>query len=141
MDIHSINAQFSAAAQPEIADFPQIATAGFKSIICARPDGETPGQPTAADMECAAQKAGLQFHWLPVVPKAITDEQIAQFRTAFAALPKPVFGYCRTGNRAVTLWALSHASGQNADALIKTAADAGFDIAATRERLLALGAK
>jgi len=141
MDIHSINAQFSAAPQPEIADIAQIAAAGFKSVICARPDGETPDQPTAADMERAAQKAGLQFHWLPVVPKAISDEQVAQFGTAFAALPKPVFGYCRTGNRAVTLWALSHARQQSADALIKAAADAGFDIAGTRDRLLALGAK
>lgn len=141
MDIHSINAQFSATPQPEIADIPRIAAAGFKSMICARPDGETPDQPTAAETEQAAKKAGLNFYWLPVVPKAISDEQVAQFRTAFEALPKPVLGYCRTGNRAVTLWALAHADRQPADALIKMAADAGFDIAGVRERLLASSAK
>ena len=41
------------------ADVPALADRGFRSIICNRPDGEGPDQPTFEEIEAAAQDAGL----------------------------------------------------------------------------------
>ena len=72
---------------------------------------------------------------IPVVPGAISDEQVAQFKAALAELPGPVVAFCRSGARAASLWALSNAGLRSADDIISTAAEAGYDLSALRERL------
>jgi sulfide:quinone oxidoreductase len=42
--------------------------AGFRSIICNRPDGEGNDQPTFSEIEEAARAAGLEAYYMPVVP-------------------------------------------------------------------------
>ena len=55
-------------ASPQLAPeaLPALAAAGVARIISNRPDGEEPGQPTAAMMEAAAREAGMAFAWIPV---------------------------------------------------------------------------
>ena len=59
------------------------------------------------DLRQAAEAAGLAFAHVPVVGGAISDQDVADFREALADLPQPVFGFCRTGTRTTTLWALA----------------------------------
>lgn len=48
-------------AQVQADDLPALAAAGFRSIVNNRPDFEGGlGQPTSAELEAAARKAGLE---------------------------------------------------------------------------------
>ncbi|OYX73205.1 MAG: TIGR01244 family protein [Brevundimonas sp. 32-68-21] len=114
---------------------PAIAAQGFRSVISNRPDGEEPGQPTAEVLRHAAEAAGLAFAHVPVVGGAISDQDVADFREALADLPQPVFGFCRTGTRTTTLWALANAASESPDHLIARAKTAGYDLGALRPRL------
>lgn len=127
--------RLSVTPQIDPADMQALAAAGFRSVISNRPDGEEPNQPDWATIERAAHDAGMEARHIPVTSGAITDEDAARFGSALEELPGPIVGFCRTGARSTSLWALSNADQRPADELIRTAADAGYDIAALRDRL------
>lgn len=127
--------RLSVTPQIDPTDMQALAAAGFRSVISNRPDGEEPNQPDWATIERAAHDAGMEARHIPVTPGAITDEDAARFGAALDELPGPIVGFCRTGARSTSLWALSNADQRPADELIRTAADAGYDIAALRDRL------
>jgi sulfide:quinone oxidoreductase len=95
------------SAQIDIADVADVKAAGFKSIVCNRPDGEASDQSASATISAAATNAGLAFRYLPIVPGKMTDEEAAAFNEALETMPKPVFAYCRSGARSEALWARS----------------------------------
>ena len=103
MDMKKINGELTVSPQITPADVAEIAAAGFRSIICNRPDGEGADQPVFTEIEQAAKKLGLETSYLPVVSGKVTDEDAAKFGDEFARLPKPVFAYCRTGTRSATV--------------------------------------
>jgi sulfide:quinone oxidoreductase len=135
MHIRPLDEALSASPQIAPEDLPDIAAQGFRSVISNRPDGEEPGQPSAEDLRQAAEAAGLAFAHVPVVGGAISDQDVADFREALANLPQPVFGFCRTGTRTTTLWALANVASISADDLIARAKSAGYDLGALRPRL------
>ncbi|WP_201463310.1 TIGR01244 family sulfur transferase [Brevundimonas aurantiaca] len=135
MDIRPLDEALSASPQIAPEDLPAIAAQGFRSVISNRPDGEEPGQPSSEDLRQAAEAAGLAFAHVPVVGGAISDQDVADFREALANLPQPVFGFCRTGTRTTTLWALANVASISADDLIARAKSAGYDLGALRPRL------
>jgi hypothetical protein len=57
--VKKIDDHLSVADQITKKDISAITKAGFKSIVCNRPDGEVPGQPTFKEIEQAAIKANL----------------------------------------------------------------------------------
>jgi sulfide:quinone oxidoreductase len=87
-------------------DVNEIAAAGFKSIICNRPDGESADQTPYAQIEAAAHAAGVPIRNIPVVSGAITSADVRAMQDALMELPKPVFAYCRSGARCTNLYAL-----------------------------------
>lgn len=135
MDIRPLDETLSASPQIAPEDLPALAAQGFRAVISNRPDGESPDQPSAAELRGAAEAAGLAFAHVPVVGGAISDQDVADFREALATLPEPVLGFCRTGTRTTTLWALARADGGDADQLIARAKEAGYDLAALRPRM------
>ena len=86
------------------ADPKAIRSAGFRSVICNRPDGESSDQPAFEDIAAAARELGLEAHYLPVEPNGIGDADVAAFGALVDTLPKPILAYCRSGNRAGMLW-------------------------------------
>ncbi|GGD46170.1 TIGR01244 family phosphatase [Erythrobacter arachoides] len=125
----SVTPQIDPAAMQALAD------AGYRAIISNRPDGEEPGQPDWATIERAARDAGMEACHIPVAPGALTDDKVAEFGDALHQLPAPIVGFCRTGMRAASLWALSNPDEQSPETLIATAAEAGYDLSALRHRL------
>ena len=103
MEITRLNERISVAPQIGVADVAELARAGFKSIICNRPDGEEQQQPSAAAIEKAASDAGLTFVNLPAVSGALTQQNGADMAKALARLPGPVLAYCRSGARSTRL--------------------------------------
>ena len=97
--------EFSTAPQIQVADIAEIAQLGFKTIINNRPDLEGGAeQPTRDQIKTAAETLGLAYLYIPVVPNNIQPNQIADFSSAFDSAAKPVLGFCRTGNRAGSLY-------------------------------------
>jgi len=107
MTITRVSPDFSASSQIAADDVAEIAALGYRSIMCNRPDGEAADQADAAEIRAAAERAGLGFAHVPVVSGAITGDDVDDFRAALAALPGPVFAYCRSGARCQNLWRLA----------------------------------
>jgi sulfide:quinone oxidoreductase len=95
---------FAVCSQVSPQDMQAIASAGFRSIICNRPDGEEWGQPAFAELEAAAKLAGLETAFLPVSPSGISVEQPEKLATLLKELPHPILAFCRSGARSAGLW-------------------------------------
>ena len=123
------------AAQLQPADMGTLAAAGFRSVINNRPDGEGEGQPLSSALETAARASGLDYHYLPVIPGQISDDQISAFTVLLGEVRGPVLAFCRTGTRSTSLWALSEARHLDPQVLLETAKAAGYDLSGLSERL------
>ena len=116
-------------ASPQLAPeaLVDLAAAGIRQIISNRPDGEDPGQPTAAEMETAARTAGLSFVWIPVSGMPEPSQTEAVSGALADGLPTVMF--CRSGTRSAMVWAMSEGTrGTDADDLRAAAASAGYDL-------------
>ena len=118
----------SVAGQISPVDMQEIAQAGFKSIVCNRPDGESPGCSSSQELATAASRVGLTMAYLPVVSGRITASDGREFSALLNQLPTPVLAYCRSGLRSATLWALSQANTQVWPELVHHVARAGFNL-------------
>lgn len=107
MSIRYLDKDFAITSQVAPEALPGLRDAGLATIICNRPDGEGEDQPAFAAVAGQAAQCGMAAHYLPVVPGKITVREVEAFAALFAAAPKPVVAYCRTGLRAETLWQLS----------------------------------
>lgn len=103
LSYRKIDPSFAIAGQILPADVKKVAEAGFKTIVCARPDGEEPGQPTFAAISAAAKEAGLEAVYIPV-SGGIGEGQIIRIEDTVKRFPSPMFGYCRSGARAGSLF-------------------------------------
>lgn len=103
---NKLNENFAVSGQISLEDIPTIAAAGYKSIICNRPDGEgDEAQPTSDVLKLAAEAAGLEFAYLPVVIGGVNAEKREAFQQLLKTLPEPVFAFCGSGKRATALYA------------------------------------
>ena len=103
MDFTRLNDRLAVGPQITVADLKEIEAAGFRSIICNRPDGEGPGQPGQAEIAAEAHARGLAFRYIPVTPGQLGDDAATEFGLAVHEMPAPVFAYCRSGARARAL--------------------------------------
>ncbi len=125
------------SVSPQIgeADVGVLAAQGFKAVINNRPDGESSDQPDGAVIEAASRRLGLEYRHLPVVSGRVSDDDVTAFAEALSEIRGPALAYCRTGTRCVTLWALSEAHHLDSEAILKTAAMAGYDLSGLKPRL------
>jgi len=135
MDIKKITDGLSVSGQIQIDDMAKLARRGFRAVVCNRPDGEAPDQPTHEEMQRAAEAAGLAFRYLPVTPGIVTEETAEAFRSALTELPGPVFGYCRTGTRTTTLWSLAMAQEKSVVDILAATKAAGYDMSGVARRI------
>ena len=134
MEIRPISPHYAASPQLQPADIARAAEAGYKTIVCNRPDHEGEGQPKAAEMAEAARAAGVDFRFLPIKPGSISRDDMAAFNDILGTAKGPILGYCRTGNRSAVLWALSKAPLLSPDAIVAATRAAGFDLTPMRPR-------
>ncbi|MET3582280.1 uncharacterized protein (TIGR01244 family) [Mesorhizobium robiniae] len=106
MEYREISEDYSVSGQIQPADVAAIKAAGFKSVICNRPDDEQPGQPSADTVKAAVEAAGLAFRYIPVVSGQITAENVEDQAEALDELEGPIFAYCRSGARCTNLYGL-----------------------------------
>lgn len=122
-------------ASPQItpAEVAEAAALGVKLIVNNRPDGEEDGQPTGAEIEAAAQAAGIAYRAIPVSGGGFAEPQVRAMAEALASTDGPVLAYCRSGTRSTLLWSLVQASaGRAPDDIAAAARAAGYDISPVR---------
>ena len=111
IQITKVSDDFSTAPQISVDDMVEIAQLGFKTIINNRPDNEGGAeQPTSVQLAAAAEKLGLNYVYIPIIPNNIQPNQIDEFSVAYNLAAKPVLGFCRTGNRAGSIFKLAQTS-------------------------------
>ncbi|MDX8499734.1 TIGR01244 family sulfur transferase [Mesorhizobium sp. VK4C] len=106
MEYRQISDDYSVSGQIQPEDIAAIKDAGFRSVICNRPDNEQPGQPSADSVKAAAEAAGLAFRYIPVISGQITMDNVEDQAEALDELEGPVFAYCRSGARCTNLYGL-----------------------------------
>ncbi|MEM6747258.1 MAG: TIGR01244 family sulfur transferase [Pseudomonadota bacterium] len=122
-----LNDLVTVSPQITVDDLAAIKAAGFRAVVAARPDGEAPGQPSAAEIASAAEAAGLVFRHVPMRGPQVDPDDVA----AYAQMLKEgsIFTYCGAGPRAVLLTSLAEIlNGNSVEAVIAQAAEAGFDL-------------
>jgi uncharacterized protein (TIGR01244 family) len=61
MQINTLSDDYSVSPQIEVSDVPSIMQAGFKSVICNRPDQENPEPRQIEAIKAAVEAAGMEF--------------------------------------------------------------------------------
>jgi sulfide:quinone oxidoreductase len=140
MDIRKITEELSVAPQISARDVSAIAAAGFRAVICNRPDGESSDQPCCEEIEAAVMACGLAWRSQPVRSDGVTLEDAEAFGALMAELPKPVLAFCRSGTRCAALWCLSQAGTRPLPDILARAQAAGYDMTAVMQRALGPGA-
>jgi sulfide:quinone oxidoreductase len=136
MDVRTITDELSVAPQIAVRDVPAIAAAGFRAVICNRPDGEASEQPCCQEIEDAVTAAGLAWRSQPVRTGGVTCEDAAAFAALMGELPKPVLAYCRSGTRCATLWSLSQVGKRPLPDILARTQAAGYDMTAVMRNAL-----
>ena len=107
MTIKPLSDKVSVSPQITVADLQALAADGYTCVICNRPDGEDPDQPTFAEIEAAARAAGIAAVHIPVRPGHATAEDVTAFSTAVRVADGKVLAYCKSGGRAQSLFLAS----------------------------------
>jgi len=128
MDYKKVTDQFAVAPQITIEDVATIKALGYVAIINNRPDGEAPGQPLIQDIKSQTLAQGMQFIDLPIVSGTLPMEAIQQTKATLDQIDGPVFAYCRTGTRSITLWALSQIGTLDGQEISSCVNNAGYDL-------------
>ena len=131
----SVSESFAVSPQIRLEDMRELADAGYRTVICNRPDGEEPNQLDVASMRDAAQATGLDFHHIPVSGGEFPLVAIKAFAKIRGEADGKVLAFCRTGTRSITLDALANVESEPAEVRIERARRAGYDLSSLRDRL------
>jgi len=115
------------AGQISPEEMHNFSEAGIGIIINNRPDGESDMQTPGDVIMASAQSQDINYFAIPVAG-GISPEQVQAFRMVLENAGEPVLAYCASGTRSTILWALSQASTMETEEILKTAADAGYDL-------------
>ena len=107
-----------------------LAEQGVTMLINNRPDGEEADQPPAADIEDAAEAAGISYRHVPIL-RGIGPADVEAMQEALrGAQGGRALAFCRSGNRSALTWALAmRAEGRARDEIEQRVTDAGFSVA------------
>jgi uncharacterized protein (TIGR01244 family) len=99
MAIRTLEPEFHVSGQIKLKQIPELVQAGYKAIVCMRPDGEGWFQPKFAELQKAAEEAGIRMHHIPARPGAVTPEQARALGKVLKSTKGKVLAYCASGNR------------------------------------------
>lgn len=107
-EVKQLTEDFAVAGQLHPGQIAALAAAGFKSLICNRPDGEAPDEPQFGEIDIAAREAGLEVRYIPVSNQVgLTADNVEETRVALAEMPGPILAYCRSGARSARLYEIA----------------------------------
>jgi uncharacterized protein (TIGR01244 family) len=130
-DFKPLDERVIVAGQISASDLAEARRHGVTMIVNNRPDGEEPGQPTSAEIEEAAEAAGLDYRHIPVA-RGIGPAQVEEMMSALSELGDgKMLAFCRSGMRSTLAWAVAcREQGVPREELEQKAEQAGFNLAA-----------
>jgi sulfide:quinone oxidoreductase len=127
MSVYKLTESLSVAAQITPQDIGGLAAQGFTTVVCNRPDGESPDQAGMDEIETACRDADVLFIRYPVDVLNFPGADLEGLGALFDDPNQRVLAYCRSGTRCANLWILSRDEDSRADA-IAVARGIGFDL-------------
>ena len=117
------------AGQITPEQMPELKRHGVTMIVNNRPDHEDAGQPHSADIERAAEEAGIAYRFVPIRrgpgPAEVEEMQAAMHACGDGKL----LAFCRSGTRSTFAWALARREeGADLAELERSATAAGVDL-------------
>ena len=107
MNFARLSDRYAVAPQIQPADIEYFSEQGFRVVICNRPDGEDPGQPSAESIREACERQGIEFHMIPMSGRWVGEDTVDRFIEVVQQADGPVLGYCRSGTRSAILWQIA----------------------------------
>ena len=104
MRVLELAPQVYASGQLFESDLQLLARQGVRSIVNTRPDNESEGQPSSADLAKAAEAFGITVVHFPVDPGSITREIALSFMKACEQLDRPLMVCSRSGGQSTKIW-------------------------------------
>ena len=128
--IRRLDDRTSVSGQIRPEEVAGLAEAGVTMLVNNRPDGEEPDQPPGADVEAAAEAAGISYRHVPII-RGIGPADVEAMQDALeAAGTGRTLAFCRSGNRSALAWALAmRAQGRSREEVEQQVAAAGFNVA------------
>ena len=83
-----------------------LAEQGITVLVNNRPDGEEDGQPLAGDIEEAAEQAGIEYRFIPIMRGIGPSDIHAMDEAMGAAGDGKMLAFCRSGTRSALACAL-----------------------------------
>ena len=140
-DFRKLDDKVLASPQISLADIAAAKALGVRLVVNNRPEGESDDQVPGGQIEAAARTAGMDYVAIPITHSGFSHGQVDAMAQALANSDGPVLAYCRSGTRSTLLWALAEASqGKDADALTRSAQQAGYDLTPIRAMMDMLAA-
>ena len=104
---------------------------GIAMVINNRPDGEEPGQPPSAELEAAAEAAGLDYRHIPIA-RGLGPAEVEEMQSALSELGDgKLLAFCRSGMRSTLAWAVARRDqGVPREELDERAHSVGFNLTA-----------
>lgn len=132
MEIKKLTPTFAVSAQLSASDMSSVAAAGYRTIICNRPDNEADDQIPFADIEKVARANSVVSVYLPISANDdATDSAVDALLSVISQNPAPALAYSRSGACSAKLWALAAIRSQPVDEVLKMAKNAGYDLSST----------
>lgn len=142
MQFNQITPNYVVSEQITEPDLVAIASAGFKTVICNRPDAEIGTELHAQFIQAEAERLGLIFVTNPISNQiGLTMQNLTVQNVAMNAAKGPVFAYCRSGMRSTMCWAMINAGKIPTDDIVNTAARAGYNLDKMRPQIEAMAAR
>ncbi|WP_274571522.1 TIGR01244 family sulfur transferase [Neisseria leonii] len=141
MPVYRLSDALYTAPQLDAETVRTAADLGIRSVVCHRPDGEEPDQPSFADIQRLLAAHGIiHSRHQPTAAPHISAADAAAFQALLDELPAPTLAYCRTGTRSSLLWAMTEAAkGRPAEALTAhIAAQSGLNLQPFADRITAV---
>lgn len=135
MNINELSPDYSVASQIKIEDIATIVNAGFKSVICNRPDQENSVTCQIKAIKTAVMAAGLEFAENVFDSDSFGSDEVNCQIELLRKMPSPILAYCASGNRCSVIWAFSLAGVLEIGAILEATTNAGYQLSHLRPQL------
>lgn len=127
--IHKLDDKTLVSGQITPADVADLQRQGVTMIVNNRPDHEDEGQPLSGEIEQAAEQAGIEFRFIPIV-RGIGPADVDAMHDAMRECGDgKLLAFCRSGTRSTLAWAVARSrQGAAREELEAGAANAGVDL-------------
>lgn len=105
-----------------------LAKQGITVLVNNRPDAEEPDQPLASEIEDAAMRAGIAYHFVPII-RGIGPADVEEMQKALReAADGKLLAFCRSGRRSAFVCALAQRDeGVSREDVVGKLTQAGID--------------